>query len=569
MSELAVFKNFREVNLTRNRYLRPGEWAITDANLEHGDLRPFKAPCKVCDVSPTAMTLYPQPECCCLTMEQCADPVVGFCKDQHLFLEDGCLHTASIEELCVGDACAAGTPLGPTPTLEPNCNPEDCDGVAVSYVMTLVTENAGIQIEGSPGHPAGPVPSNGHIPNVTVSWPVPDVGDHCVVAINLYRVESEFEDGSTNMPIEGAEWVLVGTFDPTSGTFTDVVPSSETTLPLTTSHPKRFPAPKNLCSLTRTADGIAVADDCNVYISLPGEPMFTWDGIVQIDHTIRLIRAIGNTIFVLTDKYPVRIDYKHTDGMMSIERTVYHRHLPLRSRGGVSVYGEDLYFPSEHSMMVWSTSGYGADIKDAFRGVFTQEQYHRLHPESIVGVAYEYGYFFTSKKVPYSFMVGGIGTERPTLMPITYVDADTMTLSCEGKLVYRTGTCLFEWDYRRDICDESDLFDPERSISKCFPFTAKLQYDSTGKNRFKVARVEWDYRTGTHVDFSIHEAHHGNDSLLGEYEVINCRGFGICGYTSNPHHYVTVSSCGIVHEVRLATAFADLVGRSNQDIVGS
>ena len=71
------------------------------------------------------------------------------------------------------------------------------------------------------------MPSNGHIPDVTVTWSAPDVGDHCVVAINLYRVESEFEDGSTNMPIEGAEWVLVGTFDPTSGVFTDVVPSSE------------------------------------------------------------------------------------------------------------------------------------------------------------------------------------------------------------------------------------------------------------------------------------------------------------------------------------------------------
>lgn len=567
MSNIGVFTNFRHVNLTRNRYLRGGEWAITDANLEFGDLRPFASPRKVCDVPETAKTLYPIPDCCCLTFDQCADPVHGFCATQHFYLRDGILRQADEDELCAGESCRAGVPLPEAPQVTSSCSAEQCDGVGMSYVITWVTTHAGIEVEGSPSRPSDTVAVNGHIPNATVSWDLPPE-DFCITSVRVYRVESEFEDGTTNMPIEGSEYVLVGEFDPMTGQILDDVPTHETLYPLTTSHPMRFQAADNLVSLTRTEDGIVVADKHHVYISLPGQPMFTFDGVVQVEDEIQVIRAIGNVIFVITDNRPVRIEFKHTEGVMSINRTTQHRHLPLRSRASVSVYGSEVYWASEHSLMVWSIAGYGADIKDALRGVFNREQYHRFHAESIVGTAYEYGYLMYSKKVGYSFMIEQVGSDQPTVMPITYVKPDIISTTYAGKLLYKQNGCMVEWDYRRDICDHEDIFSSERSPD-CQPWHARLQFISTGKNRFKVARVEWDNRTAPSVTFRLHEAHYGNDSdITGEYEVINSRGFGICGYTSADNHYVSMESCGIVHEVRIATAFADLVGRSNQDIVG-
>ena len=567
MSSLAVFTNFRHVNLTRNRYLRPGEWAITDANLEYGDLRPFAPPRKVCDVPSTAKTLYPLPDCCCLTFDECADPVHGFCQEQHFYLQGGQLRQATETELCIGDSCLAGIPLPPAPIADGTCDPEHCDGVGVSYVVTWVTTHAGVEVEGSPSRPSNIVPSNGHIPNTTVRWAMPPDG-YCITSVRLYRVEAEFEDGTTNMPIEGAEYVLVAEFDTDTMMFADDVPTAETSYPLTTSHPMRYAAPDGLVSLTRTEDGVAVADSHQVYISLPGQPMFTLDAIVQVEDEIRVIRAIGNVIFVLTDHRPVRIEFKHTEGVMSINRTTQHRNVPLHSRASVSVYGSELYWASEHSLMVWSIAGYGSDIKDALKGVFNREMYHRLHSRSIVGTAYEYGYLLHSKKVDYSFMIESMGSDQPTVMPITYVKPDIITTTYSGKLLYKHGSCMIEWDYRRDICDGEDLFSPERSAD-CMPWSAKFQFDSTGKNRFKVARIDWDNRTAASVEFRLHEVHYGNDSdITGQYQVINSRGFGICGYTSADNHYASMESCGIVHEVRLATAFADLVGRSNQDIVG-
>lgn len=565
MSNLAVLTNFRHVNLSKNKFTRNGEWAIIDANLEHGDLRPFAAPEPACEDTPAGTkVLYPVPDCCCHSFQHCAEPVKGFCQDQHFHLsETGTLEVATTDELCTRESCTAGSPvpLAP-PVATSNCTGQ-CDSTPVAYVITYVTRNGGLEVEGSPSLPSDLVVGDGHIPNTTVSFDAPPTDDgHCYIAVRVYRIESDFEDGTTNMPIIGGEWALVAEFPAEATTFIDDTPTDETGQPLLTSHPARFPAPTNLVSLTRTENGIAVADANRVYISLPGQPMFSYDGVVQIDDEIKVIRAIGDTIFVLTDNKPVRIEYKHTDGIMDVRRTTTHRSLPLRSRGTVSVYGSELYFASEFSLLVWSIAGYGADIKDALQGVMSREQYHRLDPDSLVGCAYEYGYLLASKKVPYSFMIERIGTDQPTLMPISYVHPDTVTTTHSGKFIYVCNGTTYEWDYRRDICDESDLFDPERSPD-CQPFTACLQYASTGKNRFNVARVEWDNRTASHVDFSIHEDHYGNASMLGRYSVVSSRAFGICGYTSSDNHYIEISSCGIVHEVRLGTAYADLVGRSN------
>ena len=559
--------NFREVNLTRNRYLRPGEWAITDANMEHGDLRPFASPQKVCDAVPNTKVLYPLPECCCLSFQECADPVKGFCYEQHFFLEDGFLRQGTEEELCEGLSCLAGPSIPNQPLATASCSGTQCDGHGVSYVRTFVSTHAGVDTESSPSRPSTIVVGQGETPNIQVVWTDTAPEDRCITAQRIYRVESDYEDGTTSMPVDGAEWMLVAELEPDVLEFFDDVPTAETTYPLTTSHPMRYAAPQELVSLTRTEDGIAVADNNRVFISMPGQAMFTFDAVVQVEDNIQAIRAIGNIIFVITDNYPVRIEYKHAEGLMNINRTTTYKHMPLRSRASLSTYATEVYWASEFMLARWSIAGYGADIKDALGGVFTREQYKRLHPASIVGTAHEFGYLLHSKKLDYSFLIENIGTDSPSLMPITYVKPDVVTLTKSGKFLYTQGNCVIEWDYRRDICDDSDLFDPERSTD-CQPWSARLQFETTGKNRFKVARVSWDNRTAAYVDFSVYEGHHGVDSLLANYEVISSRGFGICGYTSADDHYVKMTSCGIVHEVRLATAFADLVGRSNQDIVG-
>ena len=60
----------------------------------------------------------------------------------------------------------------------------------------------------------------------------------------------------------------------------------------------------------------------------------------------------------------------------------------------------------------------------------------------------------------------------------------------------------------------------------------------------------------------------GTHTEIDSYEVFNSRGFGICGYGSAQTHWVEITGCGVVHEFRMATSYADLVSRTNQNLVG-
>ena len=438
MSNLAVFNNFKPVNLLRNRYLR-GEWAIWNANLHHGDIRPFACPELMCENVPIDSDIFPVIEnCCCLTLPECVTPIKGFCRGQYFWIDptSQTLRQSTEDQLCNQKSCRAGSPV-PEPLisveagcegdnyddeyrqcveqskqecseekqaaddayeafmncladceneqdcgelrktwqqalttyheclrcLETNCTQQQapCDSITVHYVITYVTRHSGIAVESSPSRPKYAV-TNGYIPNATLTLPTPP-DDYCIDSVRIYRVESDFQDGTNNMPIDGSDFVLVAEVSADTTTFIDDLESSETGYPLTTSHPMNNPAPTGVKYVARTEDGIVVADDCQVYISVSGEPQFGFDGVVSIENTIRDIQAIGNKVFVFTDYYPVLIDYRHTDGVMTVDRQTIQMNIPLRSRKSVSVYGNRIYFASEWSLYVWDTGGYGGKYK--------------------------------------------------------------------------------------------------------------------------------------------------------------------------------------------------------------
>lgn len=665
MSNLVVFNNFKPTDLLRNRYLRR-EWAVWDANLHHGDIRPFACPELVCEDVPEDTSIYPVlRSCCCVTLPECTRPVKGFCRNQYFWVDPvtQTLRQSTEEELCELESCRAGAPVPePIVNIESSCvgdNYDDeyraciqsvkdqcatakqvmddayvallacirsceygndwehsdgenyegneycselrttwmeavsayrdclwcldysgcqkqeppCDAITMHYVITYVTRHSGIATESSPSQPSFAM-TNGYIPNVTLTLPQPPPADYCIDAIRIYRVTSDFQDATSSMPIDGSEFVLVAEVPADTTTFVDDLETSETGYPLTTSHPMLNPAPQGVKYVDRTEDGLVVADDCRLYISASGEAQFGLEGVVSIEDKIRAVRAIGNKIFVLTDHYPVVVSYKHTDGIMTIDRNTIQMELPLRSKRSVSVYGSKLYFASEWSLYVWDTGGYGANINNAIHAVLTPDQWKMVDAGSVVGVAYDYGYMLHSKRLQYSLMFEfgqdhSDTSNQTSVMPISYVCMDDAHLDRAGHIWYRKGSNIYKWDWRRDVCD-IDVHEPGRTpmCEPCCPFTLRLHYDSEGKNSFNWARLEWDNGTARSMQVTVYEGYFGTHTELGSYEVTNSRSFGICGYGSAQTHWVEIQGCGVVHEFRMATSNADLVNRSNQSLVG-
>lgn len=586
MTSTVILNDFKAPQLWRNKYRR-STYQIWDANLHHGDVRPFACPELICDDS--FQTLFISNNCECGGFDTYRKIVKGFCDNSYYVIDNELLRQTTSDEICIGaQTFAAGSPIPPTPNLlNGDCN-DSCDNAAWSYLITYVVEHNGMLIEGPPSQPIGVTTANIQA-GITIGWPAASGTqlDYNIVATRLYRTETTFEDGMDSISPQGSEWVFVDEFVGAIATqHIDFRLSEDTGGPLTTYDPMIFPAPRErIVGLARTTDGIVVAERHRVFISESGKPMFTFDGVVDIEDEVQEIVAINNTIFVFTDNKPVKIGYRHTDGVMSIDRQVIERRLPLTSRESVSVYDNRVYFASSYSLYVWDTGAYGNDLRAPITQLLTPEQWANLDPTTITGTAYEFGYIFSSAKINYSLMIefGGDGTDTfnaTSIMPISFINPTTFALDDDGHIVYSNLDGTYRWDWRRVVTpfsppavDSLDIQDHVRpSLSDqcdCCPWTIRMYFDNEGKNRFSKMRVEWDERSATHLDARFYLKAFGNEQEITDtLKIIRSRGFSIPKFCSSQTFCVEVAGCGIMHEIRMATSSEELVSSSN-NLIGN
>lgn len=567
MATNAIFRNFTASEPFRNKYMRSrGIFEIADANLHHGDIRPFACPELLCENVGNFTSLFATPECPCLGYEDGRKVVQSFCRNQFFYLKNGYLMQATREQLCEKiDPCRAGVPFGPQPSASPSCS--GCDGVAVSYVITYVSSVGGVEVEGPPSPASNPVASSGNVPGVTVSWGNGPEG-FCIVKTRLYRTESNsLLNGEVSN--QDSEYVLVAEFNGGgAGSFTDNVESSATSYPLLTYEPMAFPAPGNLISLARTEDCVVVAQKNRIYISIQGKPQFSWDGVVEIEDDVRHVEASDDNIYVFTDKRPVYIHFVYgNDGVLKITRRTIDRNLPLTSVRSVSVGIQGIIFASTYALYLWSVN-YRREgtFQDQVMELISPEQWKNIDPYSVVGTCYEFGYIFSSDRMDYSLMLqfkgDGVDTvQQTTLMPITYIkNPSAFTTDNDGIIMYCEEGNIYSWDWRRDVCSEFEVYDHVRPTvceqCECCPWSVKFYYDNNGKNHFSHMKVEWDERSSPNLWISFHIHEFGREiEHTDKMEIVSSRAFGIpFRNVSYQSCYAHITGCGIMHEVKLGTS---------------
>ena len=593
MAQNIIFQNISQMTPWRNKYLRArGIFEIENVNFHHGDIRPYRCPVRICELDRNYRSIYPLPKCKCHGYNDGRKLINGFGPDQYFFVDGGFLWQATERQICDREAVLAGTPVPlEAPELRGNpCTGEVCDGAVVSYVMTYITQlGDGALVEGSPSPPSDVSIPRNNKPGVTISWgDIPkEYEDYPIVGIRLYRTEADFND--IQPEVQSSEWVLVqewfngSNIDISKGrSYVDNFETSETKYPLLTYDPMIFPAPNGLVSIGRTTDGIVIADKHRLYISINGQPMFTWDGVVEIEHEITWLETIGNTIYVFTEKNPVNVTYSARGKTFSIEKSVINRNLPVSSFRSISNYRGRIIFASEYSLYSWSTDRYGDNIVSVLNPYISPEQWKNLDPDSIVGTQYEYGYIFSSDAIDYSIILeindDGVDTQiGSNIMKFTYIkNPMSFGLDYEGNVLYCEKRELWRWNFRRTPCynDDFEIFDHVRPLAcdqcGCCQWSIKFFIDNEGKNHFTHMRVEWDERSAPNLFVSFHIHEFGREIFHSdEMEIISSRGFGLpfknVGYQAC---YVHLRGCGIVHQIKVATSAQELVYNSNNGVVG-
>ena len=591
MATIAIFNNLKNIFPWQNKYMRSrGVFDIRDANLHHGDIRPFACPQVICgddedeEQMPLYHSLYPIPSCICLGFNDGRKVVQGFSSDEFFYIQGGFLRWANTKQLCDKEfMCRAGVPFYPaSPQATSNCS-QSCTAVTVSYVITYIARSpAGMLIESAPSPPSAPQVISGSVPNVNVTWGDAPEG-FCIEGVRLYRTETEFTSGEQKQTNAiGAEWILVREFldNPTKGrTFHDDVSVSQLGYPLLTYTPMAFPAPGELIDITRTLDNIIVADEHRVYISVMGVPQFTWDGVVEIEDRIEHIEAINSRIHILTNHHPVVLSYGFDkSGVLEIDKRVIYRNLPLASKKSVSVYRDSIIFASTYSLYQWSSDRFGENIVSKINVLLSPEQWRNVQPSTVRGTCFEYGYIFYSDGLPYSLMIefaeDGVDTiQENHIMPITFMKPLTFGLDYTGHIIYYEKRKIYRWDFRKVPCEYNPYDHTRNSVCgmcDCCPWSVKFYLDNEGKNHFSHMRVEWDERSAPSLDVSFHIHEFGREiKTSGKMEVISSRGFGLpFKNVSYQSCYAHLRGCGIVHEVKLATSAQELSYGTNAAVQG-
>jgi hypothetical protein len=158
-------------------------------------------------------------------------------------------------------------------------------------------------------------------------------------------------------------------------------------------------------------------------------------------------------------------------------------------------------------------------------------------------------------------------------MPISYINPDVFGLDYDGHIIYREGNRMFRWDYReQSFCDDQDIQDSDKRkmCDECCPYTIHLYADSEGKNHFRGMRVEWDECSAYSLELSFRQEHFCKvDDLVTQEEplkILSSRGFNIPYFVSAQAHSARIQGCGTIHEVRFATAYADLVNEGTNNV---
>lgn len=436
-----------------------------NVRLSHGTLRPWRSLLPIANIDKDIKTIY-QIGCCWFVFNKCVSIATWKPQCQRLMVTGWAPYPVMAAvgvndsgECYAGNACCPGwTHLGviaPTnapsavATMPPSYDDRKEDLKVVQYVYTY--ENCYCE-ESAPSYPSEVVQTNEGV-HIVVSNLVPPPDGWCITKINIYRLESAYDTG-TSKKVQSHEtgYFLVGTVDATATGFVDTVEAKDVGRVLTTF--ENMPPPQDLQGITSIYGGTTLAGfrgGNQLWFSRHGE-CWNWPEaeMMALDDNIISIESDSRGILhVITDGSPYAVTADDDCNDRKCRRIVRHMEaLPgvvcCSGRGSISTPIGTIYVSSYGLVLL---SGESAPV------IFTQpwfatEDWRKLKPETM-RLGYYAGSIFCVSDV-YGFVFSLDGVTHPkwdTLKLSTITDRPkTMFTNRQGELFFQLDGAISQWD---------------------------------------------------------------------------------------------------------------------------
>ena len=563
-------KGFNGMRLRRDSRFTGLPLSVVDANLIHGDLRPFPCPIEKCDLGDVEIaTIAEVDECPCLTF----DEHTCYFEDCGLYFwndESGIPRISTPEQFCIGEGCTYGVQCPSAPptidsfeTAPSTSNLAECDSHFFAYRYSYIVEIGGREFEGHWSPPSGC--SNASADPQTILSGIEDPGG-CHTKIRIYQAASGNHNGESLDAEELGGWFPVGTY-PIGGTYQVTAKYCDLQRPDPISPDEYNSPPENIRSLGITDNGVAfgLEDQCLVY-TLPCRPM-TWSARRKICIPKRAgkpIKAVarGEDVYVYTDKKPVFLKGVISDSGIGFDLTVINKFLPLVSIGSITSGYAGEYYASTDGYYLWNQ----AQIDNVTNDWFGRDNWCQQDPESINGAIIE-DYLVWSTSVDAFMLTFGDRLSQTqegsnTLVGLdmngTMIGATAHKMNCDGKLEFANNGKVYCWD----LCSDVTISHHKEQIENhetCCPWRICEVIDVDQKQNMSRGEIKFDLSTLKNgIDLKYYQVVCCEKELLKELNIKDCSPFTLPGCSVAEDFMFEAMGCERVKHFSFASSLFEL-----------
>lgn len=186
-----------------------------------------------------------------------------------------------------------------------------------------------------------------------------------------------------------------------------------------------------------------------LHFSLAGyHNVFSEDNVIVLDDEIVSIVEYGDTLYILTTGYPVVLSGKIVADQLQVDWRKFSEFFPCVAVESIAITDNGVIYASENCVAALS----GSSARNITAGILTRPQYKALNPRGSKAVFYEGKYYLYNGMTLYEFsmqvnkQLNMVVLELGHMVDISFIKPTCLTTSMEQGFLFVENGNLYVWE---------------------------------------------------------------------------------------------------------------------------